>query len=61
MIGGRRALAGMEAFQDAASDLALLRRRMRRGEVDPVALATERRLLQSVVTRRRDFIGSGAF
>ena len=39
------ALAAMEAFQDAASELALLRRRMPRGEVDPVALATERRLL----------------
>jgi RsiW-degrading membrane proteinase PrsW (M82 family) len=61
LTGGRRALAGMEAFQDAASDLALLRRRMARGEVDAEALATERQLLQSVVTRRRDFIGTGAF
>jgi protease PrsW len=61
LTGGRPALAGMEAFQDAASELALLRRRMLRGEVDPVALEAERQLLQSVVTRRRDFIGSGAF
>ena len=59
--GGRRALAGMEAFQDAASDLALLRRRMARGEVDATALAAERRLLASVVARRREFIGTGAF
>ena len=60
-VGGRRALAGMEAFQDAASDLALLRRRMARGEVDATALADERRLLASVVARRREFIGTGAF
>ena len=57
----RRALAGMEAFQDAASDLALLRHRMARGEVDATALADERRLLASVVARRREFIGTGAF
>jgi RsiW-degrading membrane proteinase PrsW (M82 family) len=59
--GGRRSLAGMEAFQDAASDLALLGRRMARGEVDAAALATERRLLQSLAVRRQDFIGTGAF
>jgi hypothetical protein len=51
----------MEAFQDAASDLALLRHRMARGEVDATALAAERRLLASVVARRREFIGTGAF
>ena len=58
--GGRPALSAMQAFQDAASELAFLRLRMQRGVADDTAPATERRLLQSVATRRREFIGSPA-
>lgn len=55
---GPRGLAAMRAFQDAASELALLRRRMYHSTADAQALATERRLLGALVTRRREFIGS---
>lgn len=58
--GGRRALRAMQAFQDAASELAYLRMRVQRGASDDNAMATERRLLDSVVTRRREFIGTRA-
>lgn len=58
--GGRPALHAMEAFQDAASELAYLRMRVHRGAADDTAAATERRLLYSVATRRLEFIGSPA-
>jgi hypothetical protein len=58
--GGRPALHAMEAFQDAASELAYLRMRAQRGAADDTAGATERTLLDSVMTRRREFIGSPA-
>lgn len=54
---GRAGLASMRAFQDAASDLALLRRRMTVSAVDPVAPVEERRLLAAIVDNRRRFIG----
>ncbi len=60
LSGGRPALHAMEAFQDAASELAYLRMRVQRGAADDSAAATELRLLSSVATRRREFIGSPA-
>jgi hypothetical protein len=48
----------MRAFQDAASELALLRQRMYHSAADASALQTERRLLDTIVTRRREFIGA---
>lgn len=54
---GRPGLAAMRAFQDAASELALLRRRMFTSGVDDKALTSERRLLDALVQRRREFIG----
>jgi len=58
--GGRSGLRAMEAFQDAASELAYLRMRVQRGAGESTAPATERRLLMSVATRRLEFIGSPA-
>lgn len=55
--GGRRALRSMQSFQDAASELALLRQRMYHSTADARALETERRLLDTIVTRRREFTG----
>ena len=56
--GGRAALASMRSFQDAASELALLRLRMHHSAADAHALETERRLLDTIVTRRREFTGA---
>jgi len=56
--GGRRALASMRSFQDAASELALLRLRMYHSAADAHALETERRLLDTIVTRRHEFTGA---
>jgi RsiW-degrading membrane proteinase PrsW (M82 family) len=56
--GGRSALRSMQAFQDAASELALLRQRMYHSAADARALETERRLLDTIVIRRREFIGA---
>ena len=56
--GGRRALASMRSFQDAASELALLRLRMYHSAADAHALETERRLLDTIVTRRQEFTGA---
>ena len=55
--GGRAALRSMRAFQDAASELALLRQRMQHGAADAHALETERRLLDTIVTRRLELTG----
>ncbi|CCH77493.1 putative membrane protein [Nostocoides japonicum T1-X7] len=55
---GPRGLAAMRAFQDAASELALLRRRMYNSIADAQALGTERQLLDALVARRREFIGT---
>ena len=60
LAGGRPAFRAMQAFQDAASELAFLQMRVQRGAADGTASATERRLLESVATRRREFIGSPA-
>jgi RsiW-degrading membrane proteinase PrsW (M82 family) len=55
--GGRTALTAMEAFQDTASELALLRRRINRGKVDASMLATERLLLDRLMAGRTAFLG----
>lgn len=51
-MGGTRGLRAMRAFQDAASELALLRARMVRGVADAQAPAAEERLLRSVSVSR---------
>jgi RsiW-degrading membrane proteinase PrsW (M82 family) len=59
--GGKTAMASMRAFQDGASDLALLRARMVRGSAERDAAAHERRLLEAIVASRRAFIGHLAY
>lgn len=59
--GGRAAVASMRAFQDAASDLALLRARMVRGSAERDAAARESTLLESIVAHRRAFVGNLAY
>lgn len=54
---GRRGLAAMRTFQDAASELALLRRRMHHHAADEHALAHERELLEALRARRAEFVG----
>jgi RsiW-degrading membrane proteinase PrsW (M82 family) len=56
--GGRAALGSMRAYQDAASELALLRQRMYHSAADANALEAERRLLDTLVVRRREFTGA---
>lgn len=55
--GGRPGLRSMEDFQDAASELALLRRRMHHFAADAQALIEERELLDIIARRRRQFAG----
>ena len=59
--GGKSAVAAMRAFQDAASDLALLRARMVRGSAERDAAAHERALLEGIVAHRRAFVGHFAY
>jgi RsiW-degrading membrane proteinase PrsW (M82 family) len=54
---GRAGLAAMRSFQDAASELALLRRRMYHSAADEHALAQERELLEALTLRRAQFVG----
>ncbi len=54
---GRRGLAAMRAFQDTASELALLRRRMYHSAADEHAVAQERELLAALGARRAEFVG----
>lgn len=56
-MGGQRAAESMQAFQDTATDLALLRARMHLRSADPVSLASERTLLDSMTVRRRELAG----
>ncbi len=56
--GGSAGVSSMRAFQDAASELALLRSRMSRGAASVDAPEIERRLLDSLVARRQEFLGS---
>ena len=54
---GRRGLQAMRAFQDVASELALLRQRMSHSAADDHALAEERELLLALSARRAEFVG----
>jgi RsiW-degrading membrane proteinase PrsW (M82 family) len=54
---GRAGLASMRAFQDTASELALLRVRMSHSAADDHAVAQERELLLALGARRAEFIG----
>ncbi len=54
---GPRGLSAMRAFQDTASELALLRRRMHHDAADTHALAQERELLGALTVRRGEFVG----
>lgn len=58
--GGRAALRAMRSFQDAASELALLRLRMHHSAADARALETERALLDTIVARRRELLAAAA-
>lgn len=55
--GGPAALRSMRAFQDTASELAHLRRRMYHSAADERAISDERMLLDNLVARRREFAG----
>lgn len=57
--GGRGGLRSMRRFQDLASELALLRRRMTVSSTDARVVADERRLLTEMVEQRRHFVGHG--
>ena len=56
--GGAAALRSMRRFQDAASELALLRVRMHHSAADARALETEQELLEALTARRREFVGA---
>ena len=56
--GGRQALRSMQAFQDTASELALLRLRMHHSAADANALDRERSLLEALAARRQGFVGA---
>ncbi|MCA1781631.1 MAG: PrsW family intramembrane metalloprotease [Dermatophilaceae bacterium] len=57
---GTQGLASMRAFQDTASELALLRKRMHHSTADAHALEHERILLEALVAQRRVFLGEWA-
>ena len=56
--GGASAKRSMQAFQDSASELALLRYRLVRGTAEQGANRRERILLDAITAHRRAFIGS---
>ena len=56
--GGRPAKQSMDAFQDSASDLALLRSRLVHGTAEEGASEREMVLLEAITAHRRDFVGS---
>jgi len=56
---GSTGLKAMRQFQDAASELGLLRQRMYHQAADAHALTAERKLLDELTVARRTFIGSG--
>lgn len=55
---GSAGLRAMREFQDAASELGLLRQRMYHQAADAHALAVERQLLDQITASRRVFIGA---
>ncbi|HET8988007.1 MAG TPA: PrsW family intramembrane metalloprotease [Humibacillus sp.] len=56
--GGAPAKRSMNAFQDSASDLALLRSRLVHGTAERDATQRELVLLEAITAHRRDFVGS---
>ncbi|MGA8047597.1 MAG: PrsW family intramembrane metalloprotease [Dermatophilaceae bacterium] len=54
---GAPGLASMRAFQDTASELALVRKRMYHSTANQHAVEQERRLLEGLVEQRRAFLG----
>ncbi|HRC40081.1 PrsW family intramembrane metalloprotease [Nostocoides sp.] len=56
---GSAGLRAMREFQDAASELGLLRQRMYHQAADAQALESERQLLDNLTGARRTFIGGG--
>jgi RsiW-degrading membrane proteinase PrsW (M82 family) len=54
---GTRGLAAMRGFQDTASELAMLRRRMHHDAADAHARAQEGELLAALAARRSEFVG----
>ena len=54
---GPTGLASMRAFQDTASELALVRKRMHHSTANRHAVEHERRLLEALVEQRRAFLG----
>lgn len=58
--GGSQALASMRAFQDTASELALLRKRMYHSTDSATSVEHERLLLDALVAQRRSFLGEWA-
>lgn len=56
--GGAAATKSMRAFQDSASELALLRSRIVHGTAERDAEQRQTVLLDSITTHRRDFVGS---
>ena len=56
--GGAAAKRSMNAFQDSASDLALLRSRLVHGTAEADATQRELVLLEAITAHRRDFVGS---
>lgn len=57
MNAGPSGLAAMRAFQDTASELALLRKRMHHSTASAQCLEEERHLLGALVDQRRAFLG----
>ncbi|MBT9255804.1 PrsW family intramembrane metalloprotease [Phycicoccus sp. MAQZ13P-2] len=58
---GTRGLSAMRAFQDTASELALLRRRMHHDAADEHAIGQERELLGALTARRGEFVGTAGW
>src|SRR3954447_4183249 len=56
--GGRAGKRSMDAFQDSASDLALLRSRIVHGTAESDASEREMVLLEAISAHRRNFLGS---
>lgn len=59
--GGKPVRRQMHEFQDAASELALLRARINRGQADEQVLQQERALLDLMSDRRQQFLGSALY
>lgn len=57
---GTQGLAAMRAFQDTASELALLRKRMHHSRASANCVEHERILLDALVAQRRVFVGEWA-